>query len=274
MSSTRPTPPGAIDTVPAVIMCGGRGTRLHPLTNDLIPKGLVRVGDRTLLEHTLTALHREGVRRVVLAVAHHADQIRHAIGIERCGVEISYYQPTHAAAAGLLQDLTGACAQAGFTGDVLLAGCDELCDGLDLGAAYAFHRSMRATATLLVAEDIPLIDRHVDATLDDRRCVRSLVKPAALAGRYGVLGISVLSQRFLHLARALTPDPDLDDRAALVRRLLPSLIREGRLAAYRCRPRFYLHVGTPDAYARAIAWCAREADAFASGRADSLISQS
>lgn len=252
MWPVQPAARPALEGVPAIVLCGGRGTRLHPLTHDLIPKALVRVGDRTLLEHTLAAIHRDGVRRAVLAVAHHADQVRRFVGAGRCGVEISYYQSGRT--TGLLQDLTGAYASAGFTGDVLLTGCDELYEGLDLAAVHAFHRSMQATATLLLAEGIPAVERHIDATLDADERVQWLVKSQPVEGRSGVLGLSMLSAEFVDRARAVTPAADLDDRAVLVRRLLPALIREGRVAGYRCHLRFYLHVSTPDAHARAAAW--------------------
>ncbi|HNV68756.1 MAG TPA: nucleotidyltransferase family protein [Candidatus Ozemobacteraceae bacterium] len=63
----------------AVIMAGGRGTRLGELTRST-PKPLLTVGDRPLLGTILTRLRRHGIRRVFLAVNHLADQVKTYVG--------------------------------------------------------------------------------------------------------------------------------------------------------------------------------------------------
>jgi NDP-sugar pyrophosphorylase family protein len=57
-----------------MVLAAGLGTRLRPLTNDR-PKALVEIGDRTLLELTLTRLASFGVRDVIINVHHFADQV-------------------------------------------------------------------------------------------------------------------------------------------------------------------------------------------------------
>lgn len=59
----------------AMIFAAGLGTRLKPLT-DTMPKALVRVGDKTLLEHTVRRLADAGADRMVVNVHHFAQQIR------------------------------------------------------------------------------------------------------------------------------------------------------------------------------------------------------
>lgn len=74
----------------AVIMCGGRGTRLAPLTN-AVPKPMLRVAGRPILERIVHHLVGFGVRRVVLAVNYLADQIEsHFQDGDRFGAEITY----------------------------------------------------------------------------------------------------------------------------------------------------------------------------------------
>src|SRR5580692_5877997 len=58
----------------AMILAAGLGTRLRPLT-DHRPKALVEVGDRTLLEITLSRLHEFGIREVFINVHHFADMV-------------------------------------------------------------------------------------------------------------------------------------------------------------------------------------------------------
>ena len=58
----------------AMVLAAGLGTRLRPLTNDR-PKALVKVGERTLLEITLTRLRDFGVHDVIINVHHFADLV-------------------------------------------------------------------------------------------------------------------------------------------------------------------------------------------------------
>jgi MurNAc alpha-1-phosphate uridylyltransferase len=69
-----------IDT--AMVLAAGLGTRMKPIT-DRIPKPLVQVGDRTLLDHVLDPLAEAGVRRAVVNVHHLADQIEQAVAGRR-----------------------------------------------------------------------------------------------------------------------------------------------------------------------------------------------
>lgn len=74
----------------AMLLSAGRGERMRPLT-DTLPKPLVKVGDKTLIEWHLQALHNAGVRRVVINHAHLGEQIVALLGNgHRYGLEINY----------------------------------------------------------------------------------------------------------------------------------------------------------------------------------------
>ena len=62
------------DLPPVIVLCGGRGTRAWPLTEDL-PKPLLPVGDRPVLGHLREVYLRQGVRRIVLATGFRADLV-------------------------------------------------------------------------------------------------------------------------------------------------------------------------------------------------------
>ncbi|HEV8630176.1 MAG TPA: nucleotidyltransferase family protein [Thermoanaerobaculia bacterium] len=70
----------AVATTPAIVLAGGRGTRIAPVTGDKLPKALLPVAGRPFLEHQLGWLASEGVRRVVLAVGFLGDQLRSRFG--------------------------------------------------------------------------------------------------------------------------------------------------------------------------------------------------
>jgi NDP-sugar pyrophosphorylase family protein len=74
----------------AIILAGGRGTRLRPFTS-VIPKPLVPVGDKTVLEILIGALHEEGITDLVLCVNHMSGLIKAYFGDgARWGVKIRY----------------------------------------------------------------------------------------------------------------------------------------------------------------------------------------
>lgn len=79
-------------TVEAVIVAGGFGTRLRPLTTRR-PKHLLEVGGVPFLEHQISRLGQAGVRRVVLATSYHADLFEPVLGDgSRWGLGLAYVQ--------------------------------------------------------------------------------------------------------------------------------------------------------------------------------------
>lgn len=63
----------------AVILAGGKGTRLKPYTT-VLPKPLLPVGDKPIVEILLGQLKRNGIKRVTMAVGHKADMFPQDLG--------------------------------------------------------------------------------------------------------------------------------------------------------------------------------------------------
>ena len=77
-------------TLPVAILAGGLATRLLPITQT-IPKALVEVAGKPFVVHQLELLRAHGIRKVVLCLAHLADQVEAALGDDnRYGLEIAY----------------------------------------------------------------------------------------------------------------------------------------------------------------------------------------
>jgi len=77
-------------TLPVALLAGGLATRLKPITAT-IPKALVEVAGKPFVVHQLELLRSHGIRRVVLCVAHLAEQIEAVIGDGReLGIEVVY----------------------------------------------------------------------------------------------------------------------------------------------------------------------------------------
>lgn len=73
----------------AIILCGGLSTRLGDITKT-IPKILLEVGDRTVLDWQLEKLTKAGIKEVVFAAGHLSHVLEENIGTERNGIAITY----------------------------------------------------------------------------------------------------------------------------------------------------------------------------------------
>jgi len=126
----------------AVIMAGGYGKRLRPLTND-VPKPMLPVGDRPLLELTIGQLRRAGIRRVNVTTHYLADSIvRHFGDGHSFGVELNYVTEDHplgtAGGLRLLKKPDGPLLV--INGDILT--------GVPFQNILAYHREHKADVTI------------------------------------------------------------------------------------------------------------------------------
>jgi len=158
----------------AVIMAGGFGTRLRPLTVRR-PKPMVPVLGRPIMEHVLHLLFRHGVRECICLLYHQGDQIRSYFGDGSAwGLHIRYVQAeADYGTAGSVRNAADLLRPEPFV--VISA---DVLTNLDLGAAFALHRERRAMATLLltrVPNPLPYGIVLTDAT---GRIVRFLEKPS------------------------------------------------------------------------------------------------
>ena len=80
---------GTLADTTVAILCGGRGTRLRP-TTDEIPKALVPLNGRPVLDHILEFYQTKSVKRFVLCVGYKSDRIREHFALPPDGVEISF----------------------------------------------------------------------------------------------------------------------------------------------------------------------------------------
>jgi NDP-sugar pyrophosphorylase family protein len=131
----------------AVIMAGGRGQRLRPLT-DKVPKPLLRVGSKSILERMIAALVLAGVRDVYLAVNYKAEVFEQRLGSgERLGVRLHYIREEQAmgtAGALSLLSVEGAGPILVVNGDVLTT--------VPLARMFDFHWRHSGAITLAGVE--------------------------------------------------------------------------------------------------------------------------
>lgn len=220
-------PPPSLDN-PAVIMAGGEGRRLRPLT-EATPKPLLSVGGKPLLEILIERLRQSGIARVIIALHHKPDMIRERLGDgSRLGVAIEYVEePRPLGTMGALRLMQDRLDRPFFVVNAdILTKCD-------FGAMWAFHRSQGMPA-MTVGVSIHQVDiPYGEFTLHGTQVTRVEEKPRkefpVNAGIY-LLDPSVI---------ALIPDGQYFDATDLIRTLLDA----GRPVAAHLIREYWLDVG-------------------------------
>ncbi|MCE1164937.1 MAG: NTP transferase domain-containing protein [Bacteroidetes bacterium] len=158
----------------AVIMAGGFGTRLRPLTNN-IPKPMVPIVNVPMLEHVITLLKKHDITDYVMLLYYQPEIIRRYFGDgSRFGVNINYVLPDKdygTAGAVKLSEK--------FIDDEFLVISGDVITDFNLTDIYNFHKEKDSTATIsLFSSDNPL-QYGIVLTNSENRIVRFLEKPSS-----------------------------------------------------------------------------------------------
>lgn len=229
----------------AVIMAGGRGERLRPLT-DKIPKPLVRIGDGYAVTSSLKSLAAMGITRAVLTVRYRWEDIVISLGDLHDGVRLSYLIENESVgtAGGVRAALPilDAADEAGEVEEIIVLSGDAVFD-MKLEDAIKLHRREGASATLVLSRS------------DD-------------AGKFGVVNLDG------NIIRGFVEKPENPPKEALVntgiyilsreavleipervpydfgRELFPKLISLGKKLVGFVSDGYWCDVGSPEAYGR------------------------
>ena len=133
---------------PVLLMAGGFGKRLLPLTQDT-PKPLLRVGEKPILQTTLERLIDDGFERFFISVSYLAEQVQNYFGDgSEWGVQIDYLEePKPLGTAGAISLLNR-----GEITDPLLVMNGDLLTKVDFSDLLKFHRNQNSSATLCVRD--------------------------------------------------------------------------------------------------------------------------
>ncbi|MGE5690627.1 MAG: sugar phosphate nucleotidyltransferase [Pseudomonadota bacterium] len=157
----------------AVVMAGGEGTRLRPLTSNQ-PKPMVPIVGKPCMEHILELLRRHGFTDVIITLAFLPQAIRSYFGDgEALGMEIEYsVEETPLGTAGSVRLASGK-----LDDTVLVISGDALCD-IDLTALVAAHRAKGASVTIGLKSVPNPLEFGIVVTDEDGRVERFLEKPS------------------------------------------------------------------------------------------------
>lgn len=231
----------------AVILAGGKGTRLAPYTR-ILPKPLLPIGDMPILEVLLRQMKRAGIEQVILTVGHMAKLLRtFFMDGEQWGLQISYsYEEQPLGTAGPLSLIQGLDSTFIVTnGDVLTS--------LDLRDLLAFHKSQGGIATIAVHRRQVQIDLGVVQWNGNNRINGYIEKPTY---DYTVsMGVYVFEPGVMKYI----PYNEYLDFPELVLKMIAA---GEKVSGYRFDG-YWMDLGRPDDYAQA-------AEDFASLRAQFL----
>ncbi|HEY6396044.1 MAG TPA: nucleotidyltransferase family protein [Solirubrobacteraceae bacterium] len=231
--------------VDAVVMAGGFGSRLRPLTERL-PKPMLQVGDRPLLQHILERLERSGIRRVHVTTHYQADAITEYFGDgSRLGLQIEYVQEKEPlgtlGALGLLPEQDT---------PLLVVNGDVLTD-VDFDAMLSYHEDSGVEMTVGVRQFEMAVPYGVVDIVANR--VRAL-EEKPIYHLFVNAGIYLVEPAIL---RRIEPGRRLD-----ATELIGQLLTEGRPVASFPIHEYWLDVGRHDDYERANRdWTRRQCEA-------------
>jgi len=219
----------------AIILAGGKGTRLKPYTISL-PKPLVPVGDMPILEIIIRQLSKSGFDHITITVNHLADIIRAFFGSgEKWNVKIDYsLEDRPLSTMGplkLIHDLPE---------NFLVMNGDVLTD-LDFNELYNYHEKNENIFTVSAFSREQKVDYGVLEIGMDNKLINFVEKPT---NQYNVsMGVYIASKKIL--------DYIPENQFYGFDHLMLDLIKEGQPATVKVHSGYWLDIGRPDDYEKA-----------------------
>jgi mannose-1-phosphate guanylyltransferase len=224
--------------VKAVVLVGGEGTRLRPLT-ETIPKPLVPLVDRPFLHHVLDHLDRHGVEEAILSSSYLEEAF--ASFVQERGGRPTLTWITEASPLGTGGAVANAARQIRET--FLVLNGDILTD-LDLAAAVDRHRKAEGIATIVVAEVEDARPFGLVAVDDQGRILEFREKPDDPGPGLVNAGTYVLEPEAIRGIGTGRP-------VSIEREVFPDLIRSGASVFSFVSRDYWMDLGTPEKYLQA-----------------------
>ncbi|TAM60415.1 NDP-sugar synthase [bacterium] len=226
----------------AMVLAGGKSTRLYPLTL-ATPKPLVPVAGEANVAHVLRYLRSYGITEVAINVHYHAQQVVDHFGDGSAyGVRLTYlHERELLGSAGAVEQMRGFLGEDTF----VVVGCDDLTDlRLDLLIDVHRQRGALATIALVHADDV---SQYGAVCVDERgRILEFQEKPAPGEERSHLVntGIYVFEPEILaRIPAGVFVDFGKD--------VFPALLRDGAAFYGHRSDDYWCDIGTPGEYRRA-----------------------
>jgi len=229
----------------ALILAGGKGTRLRPLTV-YTPKPIVPVVNRPFLLYQIEILLNAGITDITLSLSYQPDKIQQILGNgSEFGVNLRYItEPSPLGTGGAYKFAADAIRETTivFNGDILT--------DLDIGKLVEFHQTKGSTTTIaLVSVDDP--SRYGVVEIDQEAKVKQFIekpKPEELAK----LNINTINAGIYVLEPSILDIIAKDANKSFEYEIFPDILkRELPFYGYVMTDEYWLDIGTPASYRRA-----------------------
>jgi mannose-1-phosphate guanylyltransferase len=234
--------PGGGEPLEAILLVGGRGTRLRPLTIS-VPKPLLPTAGVPFLAHQLARAASYGVTRVVLATSYRSRMFAECFGDgSGLGLEIDYvYEEEPLGTGGGIRNAASRLRSRPDDPVVVLNG--DILSGHDLGAQLDLHRKSDAAVTLHLVEVPDPARFGCVPTYDNGRVTAFLEKtPHPVTNR-------INAGCYVYTRRAIDEIPP-GRVVSVERETFPALIESGQTVMGYVDNPYWLDVGTPEAFVR------------------------
>jgi D,D-heptose 1,7-bisphosphate phosphatase len=222
----------------AVIIAGGKGTRMAPYIGN-IPKALIKIGDKSIIEHQILLLKKYGIKEIWVLLGYLGEQIEKYLGDgKKWKVKINYVQEKKPlGTAGALKQLEGKIKRdfMVFSGDVVL--------DLDLKRFIKWHAERKdGIATFVVHPNDHLFDSDL-VEVDSIGEITSLLKRPHLPGE---------NHHNLSIASAYIFSPKIfkyivsGRKINIEKDLLPKILKTNKKIYGYSTPEYIKDVGTPE----------------------------
>jgi NDP-sugar pyrophosphorylase family protein len=234
-----------LESLQAVVLCGGLGTRLRASVPTL-PKALAPVAGRPFLDYLLTGLATAGIRSVVLCAGYKGEMIEAEYGQNaECSLSIQYsVESAPLGTAGAVRLAASAISSNPF----LLLNGDSLVEA-DYQRLIKTHVSSGAKATLTLVR-VAQPERYGSVVLKANAEIDAFIEKCSLpesransAGHFINAGVYALDREILHEIPSAPPPVSLE------RDVLPKLLGRGLFGFVT--EGFFIDIGVPEDYARA-----------------------
>ena len=225
----------------AVIMAGGFGTRIHPLTISM-PKPMIPLVNRPIMEHIINLLKQHGITDLVLLLFHQPEIIKKYFGDgSEFGIHITYVTPLEDyGTAGAVK------AAARHLDERFMIISGDLLTDFDLSRVMAFHEEKQAKATITLTAVTDPLQFGVVITDKENRITKFLEKPG-----WGEVfsdtintGIYILEPEVLDLIPA-------EENRDWSKDVFPQMLENGD-ALFGCNMQgYWADIGNPEAYLEA-----------------------
>ena len=226
--------PNRVLPLQAVVMAGGRGSRMLPLTQD-VPKPMLPVGDQPLMEIIIRQLREAGIRQVNVTTHHKSEKITDHFGDGRdFGVELNYVTEDRPLGTA------GALGLMGVPRETVLVINGDILTQVDFRAMLAFHREQQGDLTIAVRQ----YDIHIPfGVVECQGATVTRITEKPLLNFFVNAGIYLLEP----IVYSYIPNGKPFDMTDLIQRLL---VDGRRVVSFPVRE-YWLDIGEPSDYEQA-----------------------